>query len=394
MKIIRATTVPKSLDVFCRGVLKKLNEKYEVVALSSPGEEMQAIAEREGVRTIEVPMERHISLMKDLMALWRLVWVFRQERPVMVHSMTPKAGLLCMVAAWLTRVPVRIHTFTGLVFPTAVGMKRRLLMWTDRITCRCATFVIPEGEGVKKDLLDNGITDKPLRVLGFGNIRGVDMHYYSRRPEVMEKARLLAGDSGALATDGLRDDSVITFLYVGRIVRDKGINELCEAFDRLSRESTSVRLWLVGPREDTLDPVSERTLDIISSNPAITYVGEIFGDDLLARYAAADCFVFPSYREGFPNTVLEAGAMGLPSIVTDINGSREIIVDNENGYIIPPKDTEALLTAMRRMMSDYRRRAYMAANARNMITCRYEQSFVRQCLFDFYDVVLEDEKEG
>ena len=377
MKIIRATTVPQSLDTFCRGVLKKLSEKYEVVALSSPGEEMQAIAEREGVRTVTVPMERHISPWKDLVALWRLVQVFRQERPTMVHSMTPKAGLLCMVAAWLTRVPVRVHTFTGLVFPTAKGMQRRLLMLTDSITCRCATYIIPEGEGVRKDLLDYGITQKPLRVLGFGNVRGVDMHHCSRRPEVMEKAGLI------------RDESRFTFLFVGRIVRDKGINELCEAFDQLSRENKSVRLLLVGPREDSLDPVSEKSLGIMSSNPAVTYVGEMFGDDLLAYYAAADCFVFPSYREGFPNTVLEAGAMGLPSIVTDINGSREIIVENENGYIIPPQDEGALLTAMRRMMNNHRRRSYMASHARNMISCRFEQGFVRQCLFDFYDVILD-----
>lgn len=378
MKIIRATTVPQSLDTFCRGVLKKLSEKYEVVALSSPGEEMQAIAEREGVRTIEVPMQRHISLLKDAQALWQLIKVFRQERPTMVHSMTPKAGLLCMVAAWLTRVPVRVHTFTGLVFPTATGIQRKVLMLTDKVTCRCATYVVPEGEGVKKDLLDYGITKKPLRVLGFGNVRGVDMHYYNRRPEIMEKANVL------------RDDNCITFLFVGRIVRDKGINELCGAFDRLTNETKTARLWLIGPREDGLDPVAESTLSIIDSNPAISYVGEQYGDDLLAYYAAADCFVFPSYREGFPNTVLEAGAMGLPSIVTDINGSREIIVQNENGYIIPPRNEDSLLAAMRQMMNDDRRRSYMASNARNMIGCRFEQGFVRQCLFDFYDVIMPE----
>ena len=292
--------------------------------------------------------------------------------------MTPKAGLLCMVAAWLTRVPVRVHTFTGLVFPTSKGIQRKLLMLTDAITCRCATYVIPEGEGVKKDLLDYGITNKPLRVLGFGNVMGVDMNYFSRRPEVMEKARLL------------RDDSCFTFLFVGRIVRDKGINELCEAFDKLSHEKVPVRLLLVGPREDNLDPVSEHSIEIMTSNPTITYVGGKFGEELLAYYAAADCFVFPSYREGFPNTVLEAGAMGLPSIVTDINGSREIIVDNENGYIIPPRDSESLLAAMQRIMNDHRRRSYMASHARNMIGCRFEQGFVRQCLFEFYDVIMPE----
>lgn len=383
LKIIRAATVPQSLDTFCRGMLNRLNEKYEVVALSSPGEEMDAIAAREHVRTITVPMERHISPMKDLVALLRLIRVFRRERPAMVHSITPKAGLLCMVAAKLTNVPVRVHTFTGLVFPTSKGIQRRILMFTDSLTCRCATHIIPEGEGVKKDLIDNGITQKPLRVLGFGNVRGVDMHFYSRRPEVMKKATELKSHLM----------SPVSFLYVGRIVRDKGINELCEAFDRLSKERPKAKLILVGPREDRLDPVSEKTLELMSVNPSIEYVGEKHGDELLAYYAAADCFVFPSYREGFPNTVLEAGAMGLPSIVTDINGSREIIVENENGTIIPPRDADALLIAMRRMTDDDRGRRRMAQNARNMIGCRYEQEYVRQCLMDFYEAVLPEDIE-
>ena len=131
IKIIRAATVPMSLDAFCNGMLKELSEKYEVVALSSPGPEFSFIEERERVRTIKVPMERHISIVKDLKALTKMVGVFRKEKPTMVHSMTPKAGLLCMIAGWLTRVPVRVHTFTGLVFPTSTGLKRRILMFTD-----------------------------------------------------------------------------------------------------------------------------------------------------------------------------------------------------------------------------------------------------------------------
>ena len=177
-KIIRASTVPQSLDVFCKGMLKELSEKYEVVALSSPGEPLERVREREGVRTIAVPMERHISLWKDLVSLIRMVWVFMIERPTMVHSMTPKAGLICMMAGWLTRVPVRVHTFTGLVWPTSTGMKRKILMFTDRLTCACATHIIPEGEGVKNDLINGGITKKPLRVLGYGSCKGIDLEYF------------------------------------------------------------------------------------------------------------------------------------------------------------------------------------------------------------------------
>ena len=376
IKIIRATTVPMSLEAFCKGMLRELSGKYEVIALSSPGEEMQVIAEREGVRTIEVPMERHISFFKDIVSMWRLIWVFLKERPTMVHSMTPKAGLLCIMAAWVTRVPVRVHTFTGLVFPTASGLKRKVLMMTDWLTCACATHVIPEGEGVKSDLLNNGITKKPMRVLGHGNVCGVDMEYWSRRKEVMD-----------IVTQKALKSQKFTFLFVGRIVRDKGINELCQAFNQLS-DITPARLLLVGPYEDCLDPISQNSRDIIEKNPNIEAVGAKSGDELLAYYAASDCFVFPSYREGFPNTVLEAGAIGLPSIVTDINGSREIIIPRGNGVIIPPRDANALFLAMLDMMRDKTARERMAANARQLIASRYEQSYVRQCLYDFYDEIL------
>lgn len=375
-KIIIATTVPQSLDTFLRGVFLDLSKKYEVIALSSPEIELNFIHDREKVRTISVPMNRHISIIKDCVALWRMMCVFMREKPTMVHSLTPKAGLLCMLAAWITRVPVRIHTFTGLVFPSSTGLQRRLLMLTDSITCACATNVIPEGEGVKSDLLSYGITKKPMRVLGYGNVRGVDMKLYSRRPEVQQLAK------------AIEDKSFFSFLFVGRVVRDKGVNELIASFERLSTEAFNTRLWLIGPFEDSLDPISDQARRVIFTNPNIIYLGSMFDDELLAYYAASDCLVLPSYREGFPNTVLEAGAMGLPAIVTDINGSREIISEGENGLIIPPRDEDALYFAMKKMINNEKARKYMASNARMMIKNRYEQGFVRQCLFNFYNEVL------
>ena len=378
-KIIRASTVPQSLDVFCKGMLEELSEKYDVVALSSPGEPLERVREREGVRTIAVPMERHISLMKDLKALLTMIKTLRKERPYMIHSMTPKAGLLCMVAGKLTGVPVRIHTFTGLVWPTSTGLKRKILMLTDKLTCACATNIIPEGQGVKNDLIAGKITKKPLKVLGYGNVMGVDMEHFSRRPEVLKLMEEL----------NLRDASKFTFLFVGRIVKDKGINELVGAFKKIYSEYPDIRLILVGPYEDNLDPISQETRDAISAYDDIVAVGKKMGEELLAYYAVADCFVMPSYREGFPNTVLEAGAMGLASIVTDINGSREIIVDGENGMIVPPQNEERLYQAMKVMLTSPADREKLAGNARKMIADRFEQSFVRKCLYEYYDEVIK-----
>lgn len=384
-KLIRVTTVPMSLDFFCSGLLKELSEEgYEVVAISSPNttvasksgkSELEAFGEQEGIRTVAVPMERRISPVKDMKSLWLMWRVLRRERPDMIHSMTPKAGLVTMVAAWLARVPVRIHTFTGLVFPTEKGLKRRILMATDWLTCACATHIIPEGEGVRADLLNNGITHKPLSVLGHGNIRGINLEHYSREA-VINNAQPVASHN-----DGFR------FVFVGRLVRDKGINELVGAFKRLHEEFEKTELTLVGPFEDEVDPVKSETKAEIDSNPAIQAVGS--QKDVRPFYAAADALVFPSYREGFPNVVIEAGAMGLPSIVTDINGSREIIIDGRNGTIVPPRNEEALYQTMRHWVMHRDEVARMAAEARPLIESRYEQGYVRQCLKDFYTQVAK-----
>ena len=377
IKIIRTATVPVSLNTFCRGLLRELQEQdgYEVVAVSSPGDAMREIEEREGVRTVAVPMERHISPLKDLKSLFGLIRVFQKEKPTMVHSMTPKAGLLSMMAAWFCRVPVRVHTFTGLVFPTATGLTQRILILTDRITCACATHIVPEGEGVKNDLLDYRITRKQLKVLGHGNVRGIDLdHNNPELPEVQADAAKI------------RKPGIFTFVFVGRLVRDKGINELVEAFERLNKEYTNIRLILVGPQEPKLDPLKPEAIAKIDNNKNIEAVGH--QSNVRQWLAASDAFVFPSYREGFPNVVIEAGAMSLPSIVTDINGSREIIIEGKNGTIIPPRDAVALYQSMKSFLEQPDKRAQMAFNARPFVASRYEQSYVRRCLKEYYKEIL------
>lgn len=352
-----------------------LSAYYEVVAVSSPEPELRMIEEREGVRTIAVPMERHISLLKDLRSLWRMVRVFRREKPDIVHSITPKAGLVSMLAAWICRVPVRMHTYTGLVFPTATGLLRQVLILTDRILCFCATDINPESLGVKEDLERFHITRKPLRLIANGNVRGVDMDHYDRTPEVMAKARQI------------RMPGVFTFCFVGRLVGDKGINELVEAFDRLHKEIPATRLLLIGPYENDLDPLKPNVDERIRRGDGIEAVGS--QSDPRPYYAASDALAFPSYREGMPNVVLEAGAMGLPSIVTDINGSREIIRQGYNGVVIPPRDAEALYQAMGRFATCREETARLAANARKNVADRYEQKMVWRALLAEYQNLLE-----
>ena len=330
-KVIRISTVPGTINGLLQGQLKMLSSNYNVIAISSPGKELKEIAIRENVRTIPIAMERRISFIKDIISLFRLIFVFHKEKPWMVHSITPKAGLLSMIAAWICKVPVRIHTFTGLVFPTAQGILKKILILTDKLTCFCATHINPEGKGVMNDLKKYQITAKPMFLIANGNINGVDINYYSRTQEI-EKQSL-----------NLKYDGYTTFCFIGRIVKDKGIHELLTAFCNIHSQNKLVKLYILGRFEEQ-DAINEADKEIILKHKDIHYVG--YQKNIRPYLCASDILVLPSYREGFPNVVLQAGAMGVPTIVTDINGCNEIIQHSINGLIVPPKDSNALSNAM------------------------------------------------
>ena len=384
-KIIRISTVPISLNVFCKGLLQELSNDYEVVAVSSPGADLEEVEVREKVRTIAVPMRRHISPLHDLVSLWQLFWLFRREKPDMVHSITPKAGLLSMIAAKLAGVPIRLHTFTGLIWPTAHGLKRKILVATDKLLCACATHLNPEGQGGAYDLQAH-ITHKPLTVLGYGNVRGIDFDYYTSTPDIERAAHQYRVDLG------IPSDAFV-FLFVGRIVRDKGIVELLEAFKNLtesysqkSHTSSPISLLLVGNEEEHLDPLPPSTQQLINTLPNVYRLP--FQTDVRPFYATAQALVFPSYREGFPNVVLEAGAFALPSIVTDINGSREIITNGDNGLVIPPQNIESLTQAMRTLLHTPHLNSMGEAAYRN-VQQHFSKALVWQQLKDYYLHLLQ-----
>lgn len=371
--------MPLSLKTFCLELFDVMRQKYQLLAVSSPGPELQTITER-GTPAKAVKMERQISPMADLCSLIKLVRLFRRERPDMVHSITPKAGLLSMLAARIAGVPVRLHSFTGLVFPTSRGFKRRLLMLTDRLTCACATHIHAEGQGVRSDLLGYGITKKEVRVLHHGNIRGIDMPRYTTDDAMRHEATAIR------ERYGMAEDT-FAFIFAGRLVRDKGLVELMEAYSRLRDEGYRTHLLLVGI-EEPADPLPEQTRAVISADPTVHFTGK-WVEDLRPYYVAAQALVFPSYREGFPNVVLEAGAMGLPSVVTDINGSREIIEDGRNGLMVPLHDAQALYTAMKVMVEDRAAASRMGAQARKEIEEKFDARDIRQALMDYYSEILQ-----
>lgn len=371
LKLLRLTTVDISLNSLLKGQLRYLSQYFEVVGVAADTGVLQQVSEREGVRVVDLPMHREISLWADCKSLWTLIKLFRRERPDIVHANTPKASLLGMVAAALCRVPNRIYTVTGLRFETTQGVLRFVLKTMERITCLCATKVIPEGDGVKSILLRERITRKPMQKVLNGNINGVDLEWYDRTESVMQRAAEVRGD----LTD-------FTFVFIGRIVRDKGVNELVEAFSRLANERSDVRLMLVGRFEDDLDPLPQHTKKQIESNERISFVG--YQSDVRPYLVASDVLVLPSYREGFPNVVLQAGAMGLPVIVTDVNGSDEAICSGVNGVIVPKYSSEVLYCAMSDMVSDRDATANMAAVAREMVASRFDQKDVWAALANMY----------
>jgi glycosyltransferase involved in cell wall biosynthesis len=380
-KIIRTSTIPVSLNILLNGQLAFLLKYYEVIAISGEGEDLEEVFTREGVKIQAIEMQRSISPVKDLISLVKLFLYFRKERPLIVHSITPKAGLLTMVAGFFAGVPIRMHTFTGLIFPSRNGFMQKLLILMDKVLCYCATNIYPEGQGVRNDLIKYKITSKPLQIIANGNVNGVNSDFLC--PDLFSDA-----DKISLRKDLGIDPGDFVFIFVGRLVGDKGINELVEAFQKVSRIRERIKLVLVGSFEANLDPLQQKNLEEISINNSIISVG--FKKDIRGYLAIGDCFTFPSYREGFPNVVLQAGAMGLPSIVTNINGCNEIIKEGENGIIIPVKDSGALYEAMKKMLEDTDFRIKLVKNSRSMIVSRYEQKVVWEAVLAEYNRLEKD----
>lgn len=378
-KLIRTSTIAASLNILLKGQLTFLNKNFDVVAVSGADSHLHEVLEREGVRIGDVAMNRTIAPISDIISLVKLYQLFKKEKPFIVHSITPKAGLLSMVAGKCAGVPIRMHTFTGLIFPTKTGFLKRILILMDKILCWHATHIYPEGNGVRNDLLAFNITKKPLQVLANGNVNGIDTGYFNKL-DVQEK------DSLALRKELGVGETNFVFIFVGRLVRDKGINELVEAFELIFAKHSGVKLLLVGPFETELDPLEPKTMDCIHQNSAIISVG--FQENVRLYFSIANCLVFPSYREGFPNVVLQAGAMGLPSIVTDINGSNEIILDLENGLIGPVKNSRFLFEAMQTLIEDVELYDKLKLNARAMIVSRFEQELVWNSLLNEYKRII------
>ena len=337
-KLIRITTVPLSLEKLLENQLQFMKDHYHITAVSSDKLRLEKFGQSQGVDVFHVELTRKITPLKDIKAVIKLYKFFKKEQPFIVHTHTPKAGVVGMLASYLARVPNRLHTVAGLPLIEATGFKRSVLNLVEKLTYFCATRVYPNSFALKNIILKYKFTnEKKLNVIGTGSSNGIDTSYFN--PELYSSE-----ERSKLKRELKIKEQDIVFVFVGRVTGDKGVNELVQAFDRLCQSHKEVKLLIVGPYEDHLDPIKDSSKKIILNNRNIITTG--YQQDVRPYFSISNVLTFPSYREGFPNVVLQAGAMGLPSIVTDINGCNEIIQDSLNGKIIPVKDSDSLYKEM------------------------------------------------
>ena len=385
-KLIRITTVPISFKVLLKGQLRFMaSNGFDVKGVSSEGEELKEVRENEGIVMEAINMSRKITPFQDLKSLWEMWNFLRKEKPQIVHTHTPKAGIIGMLAARLAGVPHRLHTVAGLPLMEATGIKRKILNFVEKLTYSSATRVYPNSKGLYNFILQNNFTQSnKLKIIANGSSNGINTTFFSPA-QVSEIEKITLREKLNIQPDDF------VFVFVGRIVSDKGINELIKAFSELqaagNNEQIGIKLLLVGGLESYLDPLNPETLAEINQNKDIISVG--FQQDVRPFFAISDVLAFPSYREGFPNVVMQAGAMGLPSIVSDINGCNEIIVEGENGLIIPPKNVEKLKEKMLTLARDKNLYIKLKENSRRMIESRYEQSVVWNALLEEYEGLLQ-----
>jgi len=375
-KLIRITTIPISLEKLLDNQLLFMKNYYEVMAISSDREYLERVGKSQNIPVHAIEMTRKITPWQDLKALWQMFRYFKKEQPLIVHTHTPKAGTIGMIASKMAGVPYRLHTVAGLPLLETNGTKRKLLNLVEKVTYSCASKIYSNSKGLKNIIVQEGFCkSEKIKIIANGSTNGIDTQFFN--PEKVPSETLIQLKKNL----GITNDDFV-FVYAGRLTGDKGINELLLAFQKMASEFSNVKLLLIGFLEPELDPLHKETLLEIENNRQVLFVP--FQKDVRPYYALSDVLVLPSYREGFPNVVLEAGAMGLPTITTNINGCNEIIEHQKNGILIQPKNTNALFEAMKKIMLDHALRTHFQENARQMIVSRFEQIVVWKALLAEY----------
>ena len=347
---------------------------FRVTLISSPGALLDELARDEGADRIELRMRRAIAPLSDLRALVQLWRTLRKLQPDIVEFSTPKAGLLGMLAARFARVPRRVYLLRGLKLETAGGLKRVLLASAEWFAMACADVVLCNSASLMAKAVTYRLApQRKLCVLGAGSGIGVDCDHFAQARAV-SRAEL-----------GIPECSVVIG-FTGRLTRDKGVLLLFEAFERIHQSHPEVYLLLVGWWDKAEDAVEAEFREEILSHPNVRCSG--FTRDVASYLRAMDIFALPTYREGFPNAILEASAAALPVVTTDATGARDAIVPDVTGLMVPAGSAEALLGALLKLLQDSRLREEMGQEGRQWVRENFERRHVLSLNSQFYRDLL------
>lgn len=379
-KLIRITTVPMALKYLLPGQMKFMKENgYEVLMVSADGKELADVIAHEKCRHKIVPLTRKITPFQDLKCLFQLIKLFRKEKPDIVHSHTPKAGLLGMLAAKICGVKTRIHTVAGLPMMVEKGAKFQLLKFIEKITYSVATNVWPNSASLKKYIVENKLAKtSKLDIIGKGSSNGINLERFNT-------AGLMLNKIADIETQIQYSKQNTYLLFMGRLVKDKGIVELMNAFTQLQPNYPELRLILAGDFENTLDPLPQDTINAIKNNPSVIHIS--WTNEVEYFMHLADAFVFPSHREGFPNVLLQAAAMKLPVICSKIAGNVDIVQDNKTGLIFNSGNVEELKNAIEFALTHQNKMAEMAGDLQKIIFADYQHTAVWQKILHQYSLL-------
>jgi len=380
-KLIRITTIPMALHVLLPGQMKFMSENgFKVIMISADGENLDKVIENEKCQHIIVPMTRKITPWQDLLCLFQLIKIFRKEKPDIVHSHTPKAGLLGMMAAKISGIKIRIHTVAGLPLMEESGLKYALLKQIEKITYSVANHVWPNSNSLYNFIKKNNLADAyKLKVIGQGSTNGVSITRFNK--ETLDK-NFLTVIKGNINYD----TASVYLLYIGRLVKHKGIVELVNVFSLLKKNYPHLKLILVGIFESSLDPLPKKILKQIVDDPCIINVG--WSDNAEYYMSLAHYFVFPSYREGFPNVLLEAGAIQLPVICSNIPGNTDIIIHNETGLLFEKKNEKDMYQKLKYALDNPKKMLSMANKLQHYIKFWYEREMYWKILLEEYNKLI------
>ena len=369
--LVFVATTPFAVNAFLRTHLLALAETHDVILCVNTTAYPLADEVARVVRVRHVDIARKIAPWQDLRALFQLLRCFREIRPTSVHSLTPKAGLLAMLAARLAGVPWRFHTFTGQVWATRNGIGRSLLRGIDRLIALCASQVFADSASQCRFLEEEGVVRRgAISMLGQGSVAGVDLARF--HPDPQERA-VLRAETGVA-------DVVPVFLFVGRLVRDKGVFDLVAAFSALSALHPLWELWMVGPDEEGLQAALQAEGERLGA--CIRWFG---ATPVPERYmATADVFVLPSYREGFGSVIIEAAACGIPSIAYRIDGVIDAIVDGHTGLFVDKSDVQGLSDAMIQFGSEINFRRSLGEAARLRAISKFSSLCLKEAWLKLY----------